>query len=106
MNKNFTLIALVLLAIFQSQAQTIVWQDDFENAANWNLNVANGNTGIFLTTSGIAAANNLDETYLYSYGLDHSPYTSNSFTITSTNSVKLLVQTSVILIITNSPVFT
>ena len=54
-----------------------------------NLNVANGNTGIFLTTSGIAAANNLDETYLYSYGLDHSPYTSNSFTITSTNSVKL-----------------
>jgi len=54
-----------------------------------NLNVANGNTGTFLTTSGIVAANNLDETYLYSYGLDHEAYTSNSFTITSTNSVKL-----------------
>jgi hypothetical protein len=42
MYKNFTLIATLLLSIFQSQAQTIVWQDDFENPANWNLNVANG----------------------------------------------------------------
>ena len=42
MCRNFTLIATLLLAVFQSLAQTIVWQDDFENPTNWNLNVANG----------------------------------------------------------------
>ena len=54
-----------------------------------NLNVANGNTGTFLTTSAIAVANSSDQTYLSPGSLDHEAYTSNSFTITSTNSVKL-----------------
>ena len=54
-----------------------------------NLNVANGNTGTFLTIQSIAAANNSDQTDLSSNSLYHEAFTSNSFTVSSTNSLKL-----------------
>jgi hypothetical protein len=53
-----------------------------------NLYVANGNTGIFLTTSAVLVANNSENLYLTSDSLDHEAL-SNSFTVSSTNSVKL-----------------
>lgn len=39
--------ALFLFAItFSFQAQTIVWQDDFETPANWTINVSSGINGV------------------------------------------------------------
>ena len=54
-----------------------------------NLNAVNGNTGTYLTTSAIVAANDLDQTDLSSNSLYHEAFTSNSFTVSSTNSLKL-----------------
>ena len=54
-----------------------------------NLNAVNGNTGSFLSTTAVSVLNNSDITDLYSNSLYHEAFTSNSFTITSTNSLKL-----------------
>jgi len=54
-----------------------------------NLNALNGNTGTFLTTSNLGVVNSLDSTELSISALNHVPSSSNSFTVSSTNSLKL-----------------
>ena len=54
-----------------------------------NLNAINGNTGTVLQLSGVSVINNLDTTELSTTILSHTPNTSNSFTVSSTNSLKL-----------------
>ena len=54
-----------------------------------SLNAVSGNTGTILTISGVVIENNLDTTELSTTTLSHAPNTSNSFTVSSTNSLKL-----------------
>ena len=54
-----------------------------------SLNAVSGNTGTILTISGVVIENNLDTTELSTTTLSHVPNTSNSFTVSSTNSLKL-----------------
>ena len=42
MKKIYFLIGLITIGYQYSSAQTTIWQNDFENPAEWTLNVSSG----------------------------------------------------------------
>lgn len=42
---KYFLLSTIFLCVFTSFSQTVIWQDDFENMANWSLNLTSGANG-------------------------------------------------------------